>query len=153
MSMDSDFDGSLAPSETIYACRAIRLDPANEFAGYLGQRNSMCVGISPQASQDAPGLINNNSYPYVLAGTGTNDAKQFSYYGEGRKCLWDVDSDFGGQIRPNTLLVSYDLGLCRPAATTGSYNQWIVAIALTFASGGQSCNVLVKIFPWLPTGS
>ncbi len=149
--MDLDLDWSLAPSETIYAARAIMLDPANQDKCYLGTRNARCVGITPQASSDAPGLIGNNSYPYVLADT--TSGANVSAYGPGRKCLFDVDNTFGGQVRPNDLLISYDAGLARPASVTGSWNQWIIAIALSFASGGQSCNVKVWIFPWLPTGS
>lgn len=154
--MDLDLDWSLKPSETIYPCRAIMLDPANQDQCYQGTANARCVGITPQASNNAPGLIGNQDYPYPLAVPDTGDGSQeqfVSAYGPGRKCLWDVDPNFGGQVRPNDLLVSSDAGLATPAAVTGSWNQWILAIALSFANGGQSCNVKIVIFPWLPTGS
>lgn len=152
--MDLDLDFSLNPGEIIYGARAVRLDPSTQDNCLLGQRNSMCIGITPQGSANAPGLIGNNSYPYILADPASATGNQkVPVYGPGRKCLFDIDPNFGGQVAPNNLLISYDSGLGRPAASTGSWNQWIIAIALSFASGGQSCNVKVWLFPWLPTGS
>lgn len=157
--MDLDLDFSLAPSETIYPQRCIKLDPANAGKCYLGSKNAMCVGVSIPGSEVAPGAIGNGTPPYVLAESGTpsgfaaGSAANVAVFGEGRKCLIDVDPNFGGQIKPNDLIISSDAGTATPAATTGSWNQWVVGIALTFASAGQQVFVTVKIFPWLPTGS
>lgn len=149
--MDLDLDYSLDPSGTIYGARAIKLDPATAGACYLGSLNSMCIGITPQQSEYAPGMIGNTTTPMVLAQVGDNS--KVPVYGPGRKCLFDIDPSFGGQIAPNDLLISSNSGYGTKATPTGSWNQWIIAIALSFANGGQSCNVRITIFPWTPTGS
>lgn len=149
--MDEDFDLTLAPSGTIYGARAVMLDPANTKKCYLGGANARCVGITPQQSQYAPGLVGNTAPPFILADT-TNGGN-VPVYGPGRKCLWDVDPSFNGQIAPNDLVECSDSGYATKAQPTGAWNRWIVAIALAFASKNQSCNVMVIIFPWMPTGS
>ncbi len=160
--MDLDVDISLAPSEIIYPCRAIMLDVANEGKCYNGSLNARCVGISAQQSEDAPGAIYNNTPPYAAAIPQTSTSYPYSpggvgpevaVYGPGRKCLIDIDPNFTGQIRPNDLIVSSNSGYGTLATPTGSYNQWVIALSLAFANGGQSCNVRVELFPWLPTGS
>lgn len=157
--MDEDLDFSLTPSGTIYPTRAVRLDPATQDGCYMGNLNSMCVGITPQQSEVAPGMIGYNTPPFVLAepaGTAPfvpGSVPRVSVYGPGRRCLLDIDPNFGGQIAPNDLLISGNGGLGTKASPTGPWNQWIIGIALSFANGGQSCNVKVVIFPWMPTGS
>lgn len=151
MSMDTDLDFTFAPSETIYGARAIMLDPATQGNCYLGGYNALCIGITPQQSEFAPGLTGNNSYPYVLAQVGDNS--KVPVYGTGRKCLWDVDPAYTGQIKPNDLCVSSNSGYLRKASPFGPWNQWILARALSFAGSGQSCNVKIEIYPWSPTGS
>lgn len=158
--MDIDLDFSLAPSETIYGCRAIKLDVATAGACYLGSLNSMCVGVTPQQSQLAPGQIGNTSYPYILGEPQTDSdfppgssGGLIPVYGPGRRCLIDIDPNFAGQIRPGSLIISGNSGYGTLATPTGAWNQWIIGIATSFANGGQSCNVKVVIFPWLPTGS
>lgn len=154
--MDIDLDYSLNPGETIYGARAVRLDPTTQDNCLLGQVNSRCIGITPQQSAQPPGLIGNSSYPYILAepdSTSATGNQKVPVYGPGRKCLFDIDSNFGGQVRPNDLLISSDAGLGKPATVTGPWNQWIIAIALSFANAKQSCNVKVTLFPWIPTGS
>lgn len=160
--MDLDLDFSLAPSGTIYGARAIKLDTANEGKCYLGSRNSMCIGVTPQQSEQAPGMIGNTSTPFPLAepadtgfmdGFAAGSVTTVPVYGEGRKCLIDIDPNFGGQIKPGDLVISSDSGYGRKATPSGPWNQWVVGIALTFANSGQSCNITVKIFPWMPTGS
>ena len=152
--MDIDLDYSLNPGEIIYGARAVRLDPTTQDNCLLGQQNSRCIGITPQQSSYAPGMIGNSSYPYPLADPNSATGNQkVPVYGPGRKCLYDIDPNFGGQVRPNDLLISWDSGLGRPATPTGSWNQWIIAVALSFANGAQSCNVRVVMFPWIPTGS
>lgn len=162
MEMDLDIDISLKPSEIIYACRAIMLDTVTQGNCYLGSLNARCVGISAQQSEDAPGAIGNNSFPFPLA-IPTGDSSypyapggqgpEVPVYGPGRKCLIDIDPSFGGQIKPNDLIRSSNSGYGTLASPTGSFNQWIIGLALSFASSGQSCNVRVELFPWLPTGS
>lgn len=156
--MDLDLDFSLAPSETIYGARAIKLDTATQGKCYLGSLNSMCIGVTPQQSEQPPGMIGNTSTPFPLAevnptGFAAGTVMPVSVYGEGRKCLIDIDPDFGGQIRPGDLIISGNSGYGTKASVTGAWNQWVVGISLAFANSGQSCNITVKIFPWLPTGS
>ncbi len=160
--MDIDLDFSFAPSEIIYAARAIKLDTVTQGACYLGSLNSLCVGITPQQSDLAPGQIGNNAYPYVLAVPQSNSAYPFApggtgtevpVYGPGRNCLWDVDPAFGGQIKPGDLCISSNSGYLTKAVPTGAWNQWVLAIARSFANANQSCNVKIVIFPWMPTGS
>lgn len=151
MGMDSDFDFSFAPSETIYGARAVRLDPVNIKQCYLGTLNSMCVGLTPQQSEFAPGLTGNSTTPYILAQVGDNS--NVPAYGPGRKGLIDVDPNWVGQIVPNDLIISSNSGYARRASPLGPWNQWIVGISLAIANPGQSCNELVVIFPWSPTGS
>lgn len=149
--MDEDLDFSFNPSETVYPRRAIRLDPVNEGSCYQGQLNSQCIGISDSHSEFAPGMIGNQTYPYILAQVG--DGSTVAVQGPMRNCLWDVDPAFAGQIRPGSLLISGNSGYCTLASPFGSFNQWILGIARSFATGGQACNTKVVIFPWLPTGS
>lgn len=150
--MDIDLDYSLAPSGTIYPARAVMLDPATANACYLGGYNAMCVGVTPQQSEFAPGLVGNNTYPYVLAQTGDNS--KVPVYGTLRNVLWDVDPDFGGQIKPNDLMICSNSGYARKASPFGPWNQWVLAISRSFASSGQSCNCkIIGPFPWMPTGS
>lgn len=160
--MDEDLDYSFAPSEIIYACRAIKLDTVTQGNCYLGSANARCVGITAQQSAEAPGMMFNNTYPYALAIPQSNANYPVSpggigmeapVYGPGRRCLIDIDPSFGGQIKPNDLIKSSDSGYGTLASPTGAWNQWIIGIALSFANSGQSCNVKVVIFPWLPTGS
>jgi hypothetical protein len=149
--MDIDLDFTFAPSGTIYGARAIKLDIVTQGGCYLGSYNSMCVGITPQQSQQAPGLVGNTTPPLVLADT-TNGGN-VPVYGPGRRCLIDVDPDYGGRIRPGDLIISSNSGYARRASPFGPWNQWIIGIALSFANSGQSLNVKVVIFPWSPTGS
>ncbi len=156
--MDLDLDLSLYPSGTIYGARAVKLDPANQMYGYLGSLNAMCVGVTPQQSENAPGMIGNGSTPFVLAtpdptGYASGTVEPFPVYGPGRKCLIDIDPAFAGQIAPNDLIISSNSGYGTKATPTGAWNQWIIGIALSVANGGQSCNIRVELFPWLPTGS
>lgn len=160
--MDDDFDFTFAPSGIIYATRAIKLDPANQDYCYLGSANSMCVGVTPQQSQSAPGMIGNGSppfplaipignasYPYIPGGSGP----LVPVYGPGRRCLIDVDPNFGGQLAPADLVISSDSGYAKKASPFGPWNQWVIGICLSFASGNQTANIKVVIFPWNPTGS
>jgi hypothetical protein len=149
--MDIDLDFSFSPSETIYGARAVKLDTVTQGGCYLGSKNAPCIGITPQQSEYAPGIAGNTAPPFILAQTGDNS--KVSVYGEGRRCLWDVDPNFGGQVKPGDLLISWDSGYARPATATGAWNQWILAFALSFANGGQSVNAKITIFPWMPTGS
>ncbi len=156
MGMDNDFDFSFAPSETIYGARAVRLDPVNIKQCYLGSLNSMCVGITPQQSEFAPGaapasVSGITAPPFILAQVGDNS--NVPAYGPGRKCLADVDPNWVGQIVPNDLVISSNSGYIRRASPLGPWNQWIIMISLSIANPGQSCNGLVVIFPWSPTGS
>jgi hypothetical protein len=154
--MDEDLDYTFSPSGTIYGARAIKLDPATQGCCYLGSRNSMCVGITPQQSEFAPGaaplsVSGVTAPPFILAQVGDNS--NVPVYGPGRRCLIDIDPNFGGQIKPNDLVISGDSGYGTKASPTGAWNQWIIGISLSFANSGQSCNVKVVIFPWSPTGS
>lgn len=159
--MDVDLDYTFAPSGIIYAARAIKLDTVTQGGCYLGSRNSMCVGITPQQSEYAPGQIGNNSTPFILAQPPSSDVyapaggvtSTVPVYGPGRRCLIDIDPDFGGRIKPGDLIISSNSGYGTRATPTGPWNQWIIGIALSFANSGQSCNVKVVIFPWSPTGS
>ncbi len=157
--MDIDLDFTFAPSGTIYGARAIKLDPVTQGGCYLGSLNAMCVGITPQQSEVAPGMIGNSTFPYPLADVPANlpftpgSVTEVPVYGPGRRCLIDIDPAFGGQIAPNDLIISSNTGYGTKATPTGPWNQWIIGIALSFASAGQSCNVKVVIFPWSPTGS
>lgn len=164
--MDIDLDFTFSPSGTIYGARAVKLDPTVGASGtvsggcFLGSRNSMCVGITPQQSMNAPGLIGNNTPPYILAQPQSADpyapggsGSLVSVYGPGRRCLIDVDPAFGGRIAPNDLVISGDSGYATKASPFGPWNQWIIGISLSFANGGQSLNVKCWIFPWSPTGS
>lgn len=149
--MDTDLDFTFSPSGTIYGARAIKLDTVTQGGCFLGSKNSMCVGITPQQSEQAPGLIGNTTFPMVLAQAGDNSI--VPVYGPGRRCLIDIDPNFGGQIKPNDLVISGDSGYGTKASPLGPWNQWIIGISLSFANSGQSCNVKVVIFPWSPTGS
>ena len=156
--MDIDLDFSFAPSGTVYGARAIMLDPTTQGACLLGTNNARCIGVTPQQSEFAPGMIGNTSTPFALAevapaGLASGSQPNVPVYGPGRRCLIDIDPAFGGQIKPNDLIVSSTLGYGTKATPTGPWNQWIIGIALSFANGGQSCNVKVVIFPWSPTGS
>ena len=158
MNMDQDLDFSFTPSGTIYGARAIKLDSVTQGGCYLGSKNSMCVGITPQQSEFAPGMIGNASLPYPLAEVAPSSLASGSQpnvpvYGPGRRCLIDIDPNFGGQVKPGDLIISSDSGYGTKATPTGPWNQWIIGIALSFANSGQSCNVKVVIFPWSPTGS
>ncbi len=150
--MDIDLDFSFAPSGTVYGSRAVMLDPATANACYLGGYNALCVGVTPQHSEFAPGSIGNTTFPMVLAQVGDNS--KVPVYGPMRNCLWDVDPDFGGQIRPGDLLICSNSGYARKASPFGPWNQWVLAISRSFANSGQSCNVkLLSPFAWMPTGS
>ena len=158
--MDEDLDFTFAPSGIIYGARAVKLDPAVEGACYLGSRNSLCVGVTPQQSEQAPGVIGNQSYPMILAQPQATDSLVpggsgaiVPVYGPGRRCLIDIDPNFGGQIKPGDLIISSDSGYGTKASPFGPWNQWIIGIALSFANSGQSCNIKVSVFPWSPTGS
>jgi hypothetical protein len=160
--MDDDFDFTFAPSAIVYGPRAIKLDPINEGYCYQGSKNSMCVGVSPQQTQNAPGMIGfstnplplavpqtDATYPYVPGGSGS----LVPVYGPNRRCLIDVDPNFGGQIAPNDLVISSDSGYATKASPFGPWNQWIIGISLSFGSANQTVNIKVVIFPWSPTGS
>lgn len=160
--MDIDLDYTFAPSEIIYGSRAIKLDTVNEGNCYLGSLNSLCIGVTPQQSELAPGQLGNNTTPFVLAVPPGNAAYPFvpggsgplvPVYGPGRRCLWDVDPSFGGQIKPGDLCISSNSGYLTKATPSGPWNQWVLAISTSFANSGQSCNVKIVIFPWMPTGS
>lgn len=151
MSMDSDFDFSFAPSETLFGARAIKLDTGNEGKCYLGSRNSPCIGISVPGTDFAPGMIGNTVGPLPLATT--TDGTNACVFGIGRRCLWEVDPNFAGQVHPGDLLISWDSGYARPATPTGAWNQWVLAMALSFTSGNYCANVKIMVFPWAPTGS
>ena len=149
--MDIDLDFTFAPSGTIYGARAIKLDPVTQGGCYLGSQNSLCVGITPQQSEFAPGIAGNTTPPFILAKAGDNS--KVPVYGEGRRCVIDVDPDFGGQIKPGDLVISGNSGYAIKATPTGAWNQWVIGIALSYANSGQSLNVKVVVFPWMPTGS
>lgn len=150
--MDEDLDFTFAPSGTIYGSRAVMLDPSTADACFLGGYNAACVGVTPQQSEFAIGLTGNTSPPFVLAQTGDNSI--VPVYGPGRRCLWDVDPSFGGQIRPGDLLICSNSGYARKASPFGPWNQWVLAYSTGFANSGQSCNVkIVGPYPWMPTGS
>lgn len=160
--MDLDLDFTLAPSGVVYGSRAIMLDPAVQNACYLGSLNARCVGVSAQQSENAPGLIGNNSTPFPLAQptSGANypyapggSGPLVPVYGPGRNALIDVDPAFGGRIAPNDLVISSNSGYATKASPFGPWNQWVIGISRSFASAGQSCNVKIVIFPWSPTGS
>ena len=159
--MDEDLDYTFNASGIVYGARAIKLDPTTEGGALLGSLNSMCVGITPQQSEYAPNMIGNQTFPMILAQPASGDSlapgsaggPEFPVYGEARRCLIDIDPNFGGQIKPGDLIVSSNNGYGTKATPSGAWNQWIIGIALTFANSGQSCNVKVTIFPWSPTGS
>jgi len=159
--MDEDLDYTFNASAIVYGSRAIKLDPTVEGGALLGSLNSRCVGITPQQSEYAPGQIGNQDYPMILAQPQSSDAlspgsaggPEFPVYGEARRCLIDIDPSFGGQIKPGDLIICGNSGYGTLASPTGQWNQWVIGIALSFANGGQSCNVKVTIFPWAPTGS
>jgi hypothetical protein len=151
MAMDTDSDFSLNPSETIYGGRAIKLDTVTQDNCYLGSRNSPCIGISVTGTEFAPGMIGSTTGPLPAAQVGDNS--KVAVYGLGRRCLWEVDPNYGGQVKPGDLCVSYDSGYLRPATPSGPWNQWVLAISTSFASGGYCANVKIMIFPWAPTGS
>jgi len=159
MNMDNDQDFTLSPSGVIYAARAIKLDPSVQDGCFLGSLNSMCIGITPQQSEIAPGVIGNSTTPYVLGDVPANlpfvpgSITTIPVYGPGRRCLIDIDPAFGGQIRPNDLIISGNSGYGTKAASASPWNQWIIGISTSFANSGQSCNVKIVIFPWSPTGS
>lgn len=149
--MDIDLDFTFSPSGTIYGARAVKLDPAVVGGCFLGSANSLCVGVTPQQSEFAPGIAGNTTPPFVLAQPGDNS--NVPVYGPGRRCLIDIDPAFGGQVRPGDLVECSNSGYGTRASPTGAFNRWIIGIALSFASAGQSCNIKVVIFPWAPTGS
>ena len=149
-SMDEDLDYTFNPSATIYPARAIMLDTVNQGGCYLGTTGALCVGITPQQSDYAPGLVGNNSYPYILATPGDNS--KVPVYGPMRRCLIDIDPSFGGTVAPGTLIMASTstggnlVGTGTPyVAASGTY--YIIGIALSFATAGQSCNVKCIIFP------
>jgi hypothetical protein len=137
------------------------LDPTAEGSALLGTANARCIGITPQQSEYAPGQIGNQSFPMVLAQPQSGDSlvpggvggSSFPVYGEARRCLIDIDPAFGGQIVPGDLVICSTSGYGTKASPFGPWNQWIIGIALTVASSGQSCLVKVTLFPWSPTGS
>lgn len=160
--MDEDLDFTFSPSGVVYGSRAIKLDPAVQGGCFLGSQNSLCVGITPQQSEFPPGLIGNNSTPFPLAEPTSGSSYPYApggsgplvpVYGPNRRCLIDVDPAYGGQIKPGDLVISSNSGYATKASPFGPWNQWIIGIALSFASAGQSLNVKVQIFPWSPTGS
>lgn len=157
--MDEDFDFTFAPSGVVYGSRAIMLDTVTQGGCYLGGLNAPCIGITPQQSEYAPGMIGNNATPFPLAAPPASDVytpgsvSTVPVYGAGRRCLIDIDPAFGGQIKPGDLVISSNSGYGTKATPTGAWNQWVIGIALSFANSGQSCNVKVTIFPWMPTGS
>ncbi len=160
--MDEDLDFTFSPSGVVYGARAIKLDPAVQGGCFLGSLNALCVGVTPQQSENPPGLIGNNSTPFALAEPTTGSSYPYApggsgplvpVYGPNRRCLIDVDPSYGGQIRPGDLIVSGNSGYATKASPFGPWNQWVIGIALSFASSGQSLNVKVQIFPWSPTGS
>lgn len=149
---DIDLDYNLAPSGTIYCSRAVMLDPATANACFLGAYNAACVGVTPQQTEFAPGLTGNTTTPMVLAQAGDNS--NVPVYGPGRNVLWDVDPNYGGQIRPGDLLICSNSGYARRASPFGPWNQWVLAISRSFANSGYSCNCkIIGPFPWMPTGS
>ena len=158
MNMDNDFDWNLSPSGTIYPARAIKLDPSTQDGCFVGTNNAMCIGVTPQQSEQTPGMIGITT-PFVLAeinpptGFASGSTTLVPVYGPGRNALIDIDPAFAGQIRPNDLIVSSTLGYGTKATPTGPWNQWIIGIARSIANGGQSCNIKIVIFPWAPTGS
>jgi len=159
--MDQDFDFSFSATGIVYGSRAIQLDRATQGGAFPGNANAMCVGVTPQQSELAPGQIGNNSTPFILAQPAATDVfapggqggQIFPVYGAGRRCLLDIDPAFGGQIKPGDLVVCSTSGYGTKASPYGPWNQWIIGIALSFANGGQSCNIKVTIFSWSPTGS
>lgn len=156
MSMDNDFDFTFAPSETIYGARAVKLDPATQGNCLLGSLNSRCIGITPDQSEFAVGAApvattGITTPPFILAQVGDNS--QVPVYGEGRRCLIDVDPNWVGQLVPNDLVISSNTGYARRASPLGPWNQWVLGFALSLANPGYSCNVKVSIFAWSPTGS
>lgn len=157
--MDLDLDFTFTPSAAVYGARAIKLDTATQGCCYLGSLNSMCVGVTPQQSESAPGMIGNNASPFPLAqipsasSFAPGSPEQVPVYGPGRRCLIDIDPAYAGQIKPGDLIVSSNSGYGTKATPTGAWNQWVIGIALSFANGSQSCNIKVVIFPWSPTGS
>jgi hypothetical protein len=159
--MDSDFDFTFNASGVIYPARAIKLDPTTEGGAFVGSKNAPCIGISPQQSEYPPGMIGNQSFPYILAQPQSSDSivpggqggTEFPVYGEGRRCLIDIDPNFGGQIKPGDFIISSDTGFGTKASPFGPWNQWVIGQALTFANGSQSCFIKVTLFPWSPTGS
>jgi hypothetical protein len=156
--MDSDFDFNLNPSGPIYPARAIMLDPTTQDGCFLGNLNAMCIGVTPQQSEFAPGQIGNAVPPYIL-GIGSETSlppgsnSRVAVYGPGRNTLIDIDPAYAGQIKPGDLVISSNSGYGTKASPFGAFNQWVIGIARTFANGGQSCNIKVWIFPWTPTGS
>ena len=173
--MDEDLDFTFSPSGIIYSARTIRIDPGvgNQFSipgnppsapsggCFMGSKNSMCVGVAPQGSENPPGLIGNTA-PFVFAepwnGAGYSytpggSGPVVAVYGPGRRCLMHVDPAFAGRIAPNDLLISSDMGYVTKASPFGPWNQWIIGIALSFANADQYVNAKVWIFPWSPTGS
>lgn len=159
--MDIDLDFTLNASGVVYGSRAIKLDPTTEGAALLGSANAPCIGVTPQQSENPPGQIGNQSFPFILAQPQSSDSlvpggqggSNFPVYGPGRRCLIDIDPAFGGQIKPGDLIVCGVSGYGTKASPFGPWNQWVIGIALTFANQGQSCLIKVVIFPWSPTGS
>lgn len=167
--MDEDLDFTFTPSGIIYGARAVKIDPtvgsiSSQISGgcFLGSKNAMCVGVTPQQSQNAPGMIGTSGPPFVLATPQTDSTYPYApggsgtlvpVYGPNRRCLIDIDPNFAGRIAPNDLIISSDSGYGTKALPFGPWNQWIIGIALSFANANQSCNIKVQIFPWSPTGS
>lgn len=153
--MDLDLDYNGVAGNTLYGARAVQLSFLANETFLLGNLNAMCVGICPQGSAYPPGGV-----PIATAGISTPPfifrtvGMATGVYGQGRKCLWDVDDTWAGQVRPNDLLISGNGGLCRRASPFGPWNQWILAIALSFANPGFSANVrIIGPWAWSPTGS
>jgi hypothetical protein len=153
MDLDLDYDGNAGG--TLYGARAIMLDPTTNSQFLQGTLNAMCVGITPQESLYPPGGVTIatagiSTPPFIYRTIG----KPAGAYGQGRKCIWDVDDTWAGIVRPNDLLICGNGGLCRRASPFGPWNQWILAIALSFASPGFGANVrIIGPWAWSPTGS
>jgi len=160
--VDEDLDYTFAPSGTIYGCRAIKLDTVTPGNCYLGSLNSFCVGVSVQQSENPPGLIGNNTTPFVLAEPTSGSTYPYTpggsgplvpVYGPNRRCLIDVDPAFGGQIKPGDFVISGNSGYATKASPFGPWNQYVLGFALSFANANQSLNIKIQLFPWSPTGS
>jgi hypothetical protein len=102
--------------------------------------NEMAVGISSEATRDAP--IDGASGDAATTGDGN-----MMYYTEGMVALLEIGSGgvtHGAQVKSDTD------GKGVLAATTGATMQWCSAIALESALEGESARVLIKVFPIYP---